>query len=175
MAHFFFGTLKDRDVLALVIGRPLDDADVAGAVLAGYRLVRVVDDPYPAPVPDAGAAIDGIVVHGLGRAEVERLAWFEGYEFAPHRVAVTPTGGGAPVEALIQAPTAALEIAGEDGDFEAWDFEAWRRDEKALLMTLTRGHMALHGRASLDEAVRIWDETREKLAAAPRQELSREG
>ncbi|MEE8203939.1 MAG: hypothetical protein V3R74_09320, partial [Alphaproteobacteria bacterium] len=69
----------------------------------------------------------------------------------------------------LQTPTTALEITDAD-----WDFEAWRRDEKALLMTLTRGHMALYGRASLDEAIRAWDETREKLTAAPAEALSRE-
>ncbi|MFQ5959012.1 MAG: gamma-glutamylcyclotransferase family protein [Alphaproteobacteria bacterium] len=169
MAHFFFGTLKDRDVLALVIGRRIDDADVEGAVLAGYRLARVVDDPYPAPLPHDGARIEGILVRGLTPAEVERLAWFEGKEYAPDTVEVELPGGGT-AEALIQAPTEVLEIVGED-----WDVEAWRRDEKDLLMTLTRGHMALYGRASLDEAIRIWDETREKLLAEPAEKLSRKG
>ena len=169
MGYFFFGTLRDRDVLALVIGRRIDDADIKAAVLAGYRLARVADDPYPAPVADAAARSEGIVVHGLSPDEVARLAWFEGKEYAPRTVAVALAGGDT-AEAQLQTPTTALEITDAD-----WDFEAWRRDEKALLMTLTRGHMALYGRASLDEAIRAWDETREKLTAAPAETLSREG
>ncbi len=50
MDYFFFGTMRDRDVLELVVGRPVTDADTEAAALPGYRLARAIDDSYPALV-----------------------------------------------------------------------------------------------------------------------------
>ncbi|MCH7932339.1 MAG: hypothetical protein IH906_09065 [Proteobacteria bacterium] len=93
----------------------------------------------------------------LSAAEVERIMWFEGKEYASRTVEVE-LRGGARAPALIYVPTEVLEIT-EEG----WDFDLWRRTEKDLLMTLVRGHMKLLGRVSQDEAIRVWDETRESL------------
>ncbi len=160
MACFFFGTLRDRDVLALVIGRDVPVADVETAEIDGFRLARVVDESYPALVPQAGGRVEGVLVSGLGVVEVERLVWFEGKEYAPKTVEVLLTASGARVEASMQAPTRHLEIGEDD-----WDFQSWQRREKDLLIALTRGHMALFGRTDLDAAIDAWDQAREELQA----------
>ena len=159
MEYFFFGTMRDRDVLDLVVGRRVADADIEPATLPGYRLARVIDESYPALVPHAGGRVEGVRVRRLTAAEVERVVWFEGKEYASRAVEVA-VRGGARAAARMHVPTEVLEIADED-----WDFAHWRRTEKDLLLMLARSHMALLGRVTLDEAIRMWDETREKLQA----------
>lgn len=159
MDYFFFGTMRDRDVFELVVGRRVADADMEPAALPGYRLARAIDESYPALLPHAGGRIEGVLVHRLSAAEVERIMWFEGKEYASQTVEVV-LRGGARAPALIYVPTEVLEIAEED-----WDFDLWQRMEKDLLMTLVSGHMKLLGQVSQDEAIGVWDETREKLQA----------
>ena len=157
MDYFFFGTMRDRDVLELVVGRRVADADREPATLPGYRLARAIDESYPALVPHAGGRIEGLLVRRLSAVEVERIMWFEGKEYASRTVEVE-LRGGARAPALIYVPTEVLEIT-EEG----WDFDLWRRTEKDLLMTLVRGHMKLLGRVSQDEAIRVWNQTRDSL------------
>lgn len=165
MDYCFVGTLRDREVLDLVIGRPVADDETEAVDLPGYRLARVVEEPYPALVEDAGARVPGLLVRGLDAVESARVAWFEGREFAPRAVEVIRLTGGAddpggktPIQAVIQAPTEILDV-----DSGPWDFAAWQCHEKPLLLTLARGHMALFDRVGLDEAIRRWDEAREAL------------
>ena len=162
-AYFFFGSMMDRDVLDLVVGRTVPDADVEPATLAGTRLVRVADESYPAIVPHAGGQVEGMRVRRLTSAESERIAWFEGKEYASRMVEVT-LRSGTPARASVHLPTEALETAGGEG----WDFARWRHNEKDGLMRLARGHMALFGRVSLDQAIRIWDDARAVQAGEAR-------
>ena len=156
MDYFFCGTLRDRDVLELVVGRRVADPDMEPAALPGYRLARAIDESYPALLPYAGCRIEGVLVHRLSAAEVERILWFEGWEYASRSVEVV-LRDGAHAPASIFVPTEVLEFVEDE-----WDFDHWRRTEKDLLMTLVRGHMKLFGRATQGEAIRVWDETRKR-------------
>jgi len=160
--YFFFGTLMDREVLELVIGRRIEDAAIRPAHLDGYRLLRAADDPYPALVPAPGSRVRGIVVSGLDAAAVARLEWFEGTEYRARPVEVA-FADGARATALIQSPTEALDVGEAD-----WTLAGWTREEKPLLLALTRAHMALMGRVGLEEAIRRWDALRETLVAKAR-------
>ncbi len=159
MDYFFFGTLMDREVLALVLGRPVDDADVEPATLDGFRLLRARDDPYPALVPAPDSQVEGIVVTGLDARDVARLEWFEGAEYHARPVTVTLAGGERRT-ALVQSPTEVLDVGNRE-----WSLEDWKKTEKQLLMTLTRAHMSLMGKVDIDEAIRRWDAMREALLA----------
>ncbi len=157
--YFFFGTLMDREVLELVLGRRVEDSAIRRAHLDGYRLLRAADDPYPALVPAPGERVSGIVVSGLDDEAAARLEWFEGTEYQARPVEVALDDGGR-VTALIQSPTEVLDIGDEE-----WTLEDWAREEKPLLLALTRAHMALMGKVGIDEAIRRWDALREKLLA----------
>lgn len=158
MAFFFFGTLRDLDVLEVVIGRRISVSDVRPAKISGYRLVRVVDESYPTLVADANRRVDGVIVSGLKVAEVDRLAWFEGKEYAPRAVEVWLTGSSERMEASVHMPTRHLETTDDD-----WDFQRWQRSEKRHLVSRTRRHMALFGKCRLEEAIDAWDAAREEL------------
>ena len=55
MRFFFYGTLRDRDVMALVLGRRLPPAAFAPASLPGHARRRAKGASYPIVVRDPGA------------------------------------------------------------------------------------------------------------------------
>jgi hypothetical protein len=77
-SFFFYGTLLDHDVMALVIGRRLPPAAFVPARLKGHVRRRAKGVSHPIVVRDPGGEVEGVVVGGLTKRDVERLAAFEG-------------------------------------------------------------------------------------------------
>ncbi len=90
MRFFFYGTLLDRDVTALVLGRRLPPQAFLPALLPGYSRWRVLGGSYPISVPDRKGAVSGAIVGGLSPRDVARLAAYEGpgYRVASLKVKV---------------------------------------------------------------------------------------
>ena len=78
MRFFFYGTLLDPDVMALVIGRRLPPSGYVAATLPGYARRRAKGASYPIVLRDQRAEVHGAVVGGLSTRDVTRLAAFEG-------------------------------------------------------------------------------------------------
>jgi hypothetical protein len=89
-SFFFYGTLLDHDVMALVIGRRLPPAAFVPARLKGHVRRRAKGVSHPIVVRDPGGEVEGVVVGGLTKRDVERLSAFEGprYRIAPLKVTV---------------------------------------------------------------------------------------
>ena len=85
---FFYGTLLDRDVTALVLGRRLPPAAFVPASLPGHARRRVKGASYPIVVRDPRGEVAGAIVGGLSARDVARLAAYEGprYRIAPLKV-----------------------------------------------------------------------------------------
>jgi hypothetical protein len=90
MRFFFYGTLLDHDVMALVIGRRLPPSAFVSATLKGYMRRRAKGVSYPIVVRAPGGEVEGVMVSGLTRRDVDRLSTFEGprYRIAPLNVRV---------------------------------------------------------------------------------------
>jgi Gamma-glutamyl cyclotransferase, AIG2-like len=141
MRFFFYGTLLDRDVTALVLGRRLPPAAFAPAVLPGHARRRIKGGSYPIAVRDAKSEVAGAIVGGLNARDVARLAAYEGprYRIAPLKVriagALSIVSVFAPLEERFQ-PTSG-----------AWELTSWqRRHKKAFLARLGPMLSALHSR-----------------------------
>lgn len=133
MRFFFYGTLLDRDVMAMVIGRRLPPDAFAPAILPGHARRRVKGASYPIAVRDRREAIHGSVVGGLSERDVERLSAYEGarYRIASLKVrekgTLSTVAVFAPLEERFQ-PT--------DG---VWSLLLWqRRDKRAFIGRLRR-------------------------------------
>jgi hypothetical protein len=87
---FFYGTLLDHDVMALVIGRRLPPSAFVPARLKGHVRRRAKGVSYPIVQRDPGGEVEGVVVSGLTKRDVERLSAFEGprYRVAPLKVTI---------------------------------------------------------------------------------------
>ncbi len=151
MRFFFFGLLRDRDFLELVLGRPALRWPLPCARLAGFRLVRLRGDSFPLLLPAPGGTVEGIVVEDFAEAELDRLHFFESVEYAPRPVQVERAEGGI-IEAHIFAAT---ERALHDG--EEWHFEDWLARHKAKDLRESELWMTLYGHLSIAESDRLWD------------------
>ena len=154
---FCFGSLMDRDVLALVLDRePLPPGiHMEPASISGFRKVRLPHETYPMLVPAAEGEAGGALIHGLSRQDLDRIVFFEGeeYELAP---CVVRLGDGEVADALffdegIMPPPRT----------EQWDFDSWQREHKAYLLRQSKVYMAWFGRMSAAEADRFWQEYHE--------------
>ena len=163
MRYFFFGSLRDADVLGLVLGRRLPPARLRPARLKGFRLLRVRGESYPMLAAASARTVRGALVHGLTGADAKRLAFFEGeeYETAPLMVVL---GARRRVRALVFRARSGLA-----GDGRAWSFAAWRRNAKRAFLPLARLWMAFYRHADPASAEALWRKRRQHgLAAALR-------
>ena len=85
MRFFFYGTLLDRDVTALVLGRRLPPAAFVPAILPGYSRWRVQGGSYPISVPDHKGQVSGAVVGGLSARTSRARRLRAGLSIAPLR------------------------------------------------------------------------------------------
>jgi hypothetical protein len=141
MQFFFYGTLLDRDVTALVLGRRLPPAAYTPAVLPGHARLKVKGASYPIAVRDPKSEMTGAIVGGLSARDVGRLAAYEGPRYRIAQLKVRISGGlsivsvFAPIEERFQ-PTSG-----------SWELTSWqRRHKKAFLARLGPMVSALHSR-----------------------------
>jgi hypothetical protein len=138
MRFFFYGTLLDGDVTALVLGRRLPASAFLPALLPGWSRWRVQGGSYPISIPDRKGSVRGAVVRGLSTRDVARLAAYEGpgYRISALKVRLrgrlTTVSVFEPIVSKLK-PTA-----------KSWDLALWQRQDKKLFVArLTK---ALSGR-----------------------------
>jgi hypothetical protein len=137
MRFFFYGTLLDADVMALVIGRRLPPHCYVAATLPGHARRRAKGASYPIVLSDPHANVEGAVVGGLSAQDVARLAAFEGprYRVASRKVRINERIAWVsvfePVEQRFEP------VAGR------WDLAVWqRRDKRRFVERLRRAFSA---------------------------------
>ncbi len=156
MRYFFYGSLRDLDMLSVVLGRTLHPDESASAVLEDHRLVKAHEEEFPLAVPAPGFQVNGIVfTTGISEDE-QRIRFFEDYDFeltTCHPV----LSGGIKVEALFcGVPT------GVEAEESEWDFEEWRRRHKHGFLRVVRAFMECYGTMSAEEAEKVWDRAMEE-------------
>ena len=129
MAHklFCYGTLCIPEVMRRVCGR-LPAAQTAS--LSGYAVVALTDRVYPGLVPAPAARVDGLLYHGLSRAQLSRLDAYEGGEYRRCLVRVdTPTHRGLRVWTYVLHPRYHYLATRRN-----WSLDQFIRDELALYL-----------------------------------------
>ncbi len=136
MRFFFYGTLRDRDVRAFVLGPDSDTWTVTAAVLRGWRAAVVAGRTYPAAVPRRGAVSDGIVIDGIGEGALSRLLAYEGPEYLLRRLDVEVAGRGR----FCETAPAFVFAASRDCVVSpaAWRFDEWRRRHRMSVLRAFR-------------------------------------
>jgi hypothetical protein len=116
---FFYGTLLDPDVMALVIGRRLPPSVFVPAILPGHSRRRAKGATYPIVVRNVGDRVQGVVVGGLTSRDVARLAAYEGpgYRIAQLKVRV---GGEIAAVSVFEPIVARLQPSTSPWDFALW-------------------------------------------------------
>jgi hypothetical protein len=133
---FFFGTLMDLDVLAYVLARPVDVADLVPAVIAGFRRVGARAGSYPLLVPSPGGILQGSLLRRASRRDIARINHYESGEYRAELHAVAD-GQGQERAAWVYLGLHHLEATGE-----GWDLAAWQRRHKSAFFAACDGWMA---------------------------------
>ena len=157
MRHlFFYGTLRHRPLLEIVLGKECADLDVTEAVLPDHLVSAVAEGPFPTIAPQKGAEARGLLVRGMTAQDIARLDYYEGgfdYDLA----AVT-LGDGQKAEVYMSAP-------GTWTATDPWDLHAWARDWAALSCHAATEVMGYMGRFSRDEVAAMFPRIRARAQA----------
>ena len=133
MRFFFYGTLLDRDVTALVLGRRLAPRDFLPAALPEHARRRAKGGSYPVVVPDPRGEVAGAVVSGLSAGDVAALAAYEGQGYRVASLKVRMRGRIDRVS-VFEPVASRLQPSGD-----LWDLTLWqRRYKRAFIERLRR-------------------------------------
>ncbi len=135
MRLFFFGTLMDPEVRAIVMGHDVDPDNVEPAVVQGFRRVFVAGRHYPMLLAHASGWVDGTLVSGLDVARVHRLQVYEGWEYSLQPIQVQTTSGRKVMAHVFMCPP---HIAPDRRD---WRLDEWQRRHKRTFLPKARLHM----------------------------------
>jgi len=147
---FVFGTMRDPDVLGIVLGRPITPDAYRPAWLPDHRIARVPDERYPVLVHAPGERARGDVIEGLGDEDFARIAFFEGDEYVFGGRTVHIEGEG-PVRVFL-----CDEGDMDPGANEPWDLERWQREEKSSFLDVARKYMSYYDTGAAEEAEALW-------------------
>lgn len=138
MRFFFYGSLLDPDVTALVLGRRLPPTAFLPAILPGHARRRARGVSYPIVVRDPKGEVRGAVVGGLSARDVARLSAYEGprYRMAALKVRIdgvlTTVSVFEPLESRFQP------VSG------SWDLVLWQRRDKRPFIERIRRVFSAH-------------------------------
>lgn len=163
---FFYGTLRHRPLLEIVLGEKADALDLQEAVLPGFAVFSVAEGPFPMIERARGREAQGLLVRGLTEAQIERLDFYEG-SFAYDLMLLSLSDGQ---EAEVYLPQPGLWTA--DGP---WDLQAWEGDWAALSCHAAREVMALMGRQDREEVARHFSRIRARATARVNAQKARHG
>ncbi|MEQ1899568.1 MAG: gamma-glutamylcyclotransferase family protein [Devosia sp.] len=124
---FVYGTLRDPDLLAGVLARPLNARAMLAASAPGLRAVHYPGRAYPALVRAPGDAAIGLVLTDLTAFERDLLDAFEGEEY--HRRPIPVMIGEELHEADAYLPAIAIGAGAE-----AWTLESWQAAHKPRVL-----------------------------------------
>lgn len=147
--YFFFGSLRDRALLEIVLDRPVAEQDIATARAQGFATRCVVNEQYPVLNPVEGHSADGVVVQNLTTEDVARLEYFEETEYGLGDITVDTASG--PVDAVY------FRATGKVGELETpWDYDVWWREDRAVAHEAARELMAHRGIIPPEDIETIW-------------------
>lgn len=124
---FVYGTLRDPDLLAAVLGRAVGTAYPARA--PGFRAVHYPRRVYPALVRAPGAAAEGLLVTGLTPFERDLLDAYEGDEYARGPIAAMLADEPELHEADAYLPAIAVPT-----DAHEWSLSRWQQEHKPRVL-----------------------------------------
>lgn len=124
---FVYGTLRDPDLLAAVLGRQLRSGGQHVARAPGFRAVHYPGRAYPALIRVPGAAAEGLLLIDLSPFERDLLDAFEGEEY--RRTPIAAMVEEDLFEADAYLPAIKVANVGED-----WSLARWQAGHKRRVL-----------------------------------------
>jgi hypothetical protein len=122
---FVYGTLRDPDLIATVLGRPLRPGSAHPARAPGFKAVHYPGRIYPALIRSPGAAAEGLLITGLTPFERDLLDAYEGEEYRRGPIATMLADEPELHEADAYLPVVAVPMDAHD-----WSLSRWQAEHK---------------------------------------------
>lgn len=146
---FFFGSLRDRELLEVVLDHKVGDADLLSGWARDHAAMALAGEEYPYLADVAGRRAEGVIVRNLSERDVERLIYFEEAEYGLSPITVDTSDGM--LDAVHFATTG--KLAPED---RPWDFEVWKSKHRAVAIEEARELMAHIDITPIERIDDIW-------------------
>lgn len=163
MHFFFYGSLMDRELLALVIGRAANELCMEAATIHDFVPRRALNESFPILVPHPGGRVEGALVTGLTAADIARLRFYEASDYDGSEYALTVLAvecRGELLQAQVFLPTVNIEA-----DETVWDFDTWAAAERALFIALVEERMSRYGSLTAAENNALWPQMKARVHA----------
>lgn len=147
-AQFFYGTLCDPGLRAIVLGR--DDARVVAARLGGHAVHHAGDAAWPMIMAAPGQTAPGVLACDLSDRDRARLAFFEG-GFGYDLRAVTVETAAGPQDAMVWFPAPGMARPGHP-----WLLAEWQSRHAALAHLAATEAMTLFDQITPADLARMW-------------------
>jgi gamma-glutamylcyclotransferase (GGCT)/AIG2-like uncharacterized protein YtfP len=128
---FVYGTLRDADVVSVVLGRTLDVCALERATALGHLTVYYPGQTYPALLAKPDSSAEGLLFRHLSARDIALLDTFEGDEYRRGSILVQIEGEA--LGALCYLPTRPIAA-----DARVWTLEEWQRQHKAEMLATLR-------------------------------------
>lgn len=128
----------DRDLLEAVLGRAVSDLSFTPGWLTGFVVEKAAGYTFPTLVESRTGRVNGFITRGLTPADADRIAYYEDNdEYAAQIVDIATAESD--IAALVFLAATPLMSSGEP-----WSFDRWKRQDKPLLLAITRRVMREH-------------------------------
>ena len=134
MRFFFYGTLLDRDVRAMVLPHVFEELCLTPAELTGWQRVQARHGSFPVIRPRPGARLAGLLVEGIDRRGLYRMAHFEGDGYTAGLLPVTARGRRLQAAVFLPERRALCLSRG-------WSLDTWQRRHKRRFLPRIQGWM----------------------------------
>ncbi|MEM1345107.1 MAG: NUDIX domain-containing protein [Pseudomonadota bacterium] len=148
-AIFFYGSLRDRELTEIVLGRAVADTALVRASAPGHATRRLAGLAYPMLRPLAGARAEGVALLGASEADLDRLCFFEEAEYGLAPITIETEAG--PVEAQYFLATDKPTTT----DLP-WDYAAWAKNDRAVALEAARELMLYHDSLAIEDVDTVW-------------------
>lgn len=156
---FVYGSMRDEDVRALILGPGRPEVRTEPAWMPGVAAALVPGESYPYLVPVEGARAPGELIFGLDEKCLDRILFFEGDEYTFVECVVERVDG---------ERAAAMHFGGvaiPEAPVVTWSLETWQAREKPRFLSMTREYMAAWRRATRAQAEALWQRLLREHAA----------
>ena len=146
---FFYGSLRDQELLEVVLNRDVPEADISPVRATDHAAMQMVGEDYPFLARAPGEHADGVVVRNLTAADLDRLIYFEEAEYGLAPITVEAAAG--PVEAQYFASTDKITPLDQ-----VWDYATWQRRDRAVAIEAAHELMAHIDITPVERMGEIW-------------------
>lgn len=155
---FFYGTLRHKPLLEIVLGRVLNDEDVIEGIAEGYTVRAVRDADFPI-IMFGGQGAPGFVVTNLTPVEVERLNFYEGgFDYSLTPIQIKTEDGSVTAQVYFPNPDQ-LQAGGP------WRLEDWESNWSDITCEAALEAMSYFGTKSHEELDFMFPSIRARAAS----------